>query len=78
MSARERLASYLARERRRRGVTQQELAADLGLDLRHYRKLESGDVDATLATLDRIARGLAVDVADLLRRPRARRRRTPR
>jgi transcriptional regulator with XRE-family HTH domain len=75
VSARERLASYLARERRRRGVTQQELAADLGLDLRHYRKIEAGEVDVTLSTLDRIARGLAVDVSDLLKRPRVRRSR---
>lgn len=78
MLARERLAATLRRERRRRGWTQADAAHALGFDLRQYGRLERGEIDTTLSTLDRIARGLALDVADLLKRPRVRRPRAPR
>ena len=37
------------------------------MDPSHYRRIESGDVDPRISTLERVAAGLRVSVADLLR-----------
>ena len=41
-----------------------------GLDLKHWQKVEAGQLNVTLVTLLRIARGLNVEIADLFTKSR--------
>jgi transcriptional regulator with XRE-family HTH domain len=61
-----RLAANLKRLRLEEGISQEELASSAGLVSRHVQKLEAGDVNATLKTLNALANALHVDVSDLL------------
>lgn len=63
---RARLAANLRRMRRVRGWTQLRAATAAGLDLRHYQKIEAGDVGITLDTLEALAEALGVAAGDLL------------
>jgi hypothetical protein len=38
--------------------------------IRHYQKLEAGEINATLATLDRLGSAFALDPGELLRADR--------
>jgi transcriptional regulator with XRE-family HTH domain len=58
---RTRLAVSLKRERKRLGWTQEEAAERAEMYLRHYQKLESGSVNATIRTLSRLGKGFGVD-----------------
>lgn len=48
--------------------TQERAAERCGLVPRHYQKLESGEVNITLKTLQRLCDAFGVDVTELLRR----------
>lgn len=58
-----RLARNLRRRREQLGLTQEAAAKRIGIVTRHLQKLEAGDVNVTLRTLVRVARGLRVDVS---------------
>jgi transcriptional regulator with XRE-family HTH domain len=63
-----RLASNLRTLRERSGVTQEALAAAVGVDTRHIVRLESGaGGNPSLKLLSGLAAALAADVAELLR-----------
>lgn len=52
--------------RQKRGFTMEECADRAHLHGRHWQKVEAGEVNATLATMSRIAEVLDVSVAELL------------
>ena len=63
------LASNLREHRRLRGLSQEELAHCAGIDRTYVSALERRVYAATVDVLDRLARVLGVEAADLLRRP---------
>ena len=68
---RQRLARNLKAIRTGVGLSIEEAAGRSEVDPRHWRKIEDGDVSATLRTLANIATGLGIDPADLLAAPPA-------
>ena len=53
--------------RKSRGVTQQELAEDIGMSVVAIAYIETGKRWARLGTLNKIAKHLKVDISDLFR-----------
>ncbi|WP_019633213.1 helix-turn-helix domain-containing protein [Actinomadura atramentaria] len=73
MTTRPDLGERLRSVRKRRGMTQRELASDAGVSLSLVRKLEQGERDNTrLETLRRLAAALHVRTAELIDGPSAR------
>jgi len=58
--------------RRQRGLTQEETAAKLDLEVQNYSDLERGKRNVTVNTLLRVAAVLGVDIAELFVVPKAR------
>lgn len=56
----------IASARRTAGLTQEELAAETGIDYKRLQKIEAGSVNVTVRTLDRIASVLGVAPGGLL------------
>lgn len=56
----------MRRHRARLGLTQEEAAHRMGVAPRYIQKLESGEVNATLRTLARVAATLHIEVGELL------------
>ncbi len=50
-----------------KNISQQELAAMCNLEKSNMSRLESGRVNSTLATLNKIAQGLEVNIIELFR-----------
>ena len=50
-----------------KNISQQELAAKCNFEKSNMSRLESGRVNSTLATLNRIAQGLEVNIIDLFK-----------
>ena len=67
-TAQGRLAASAKRERARLGWTQEQVAENAGLNIRHYQKVEEGTVNVTLRTVELLAEAFGVDVADMFRR----------
>jgi transcriptional regulator with XRE-family HTH domain len=65
------LARSLRRLRDAKGLTQEQAAEMAGVNWRHWQKLEAGEVNVTLNTLERICRGLKVDVRELFESTRS-------
>jgi transcriptional regulator with XRE-family HTH domain len=65
----ERLRKLVARRiqqlRRKAGLTQEDMR-DHGFGYRHYQRLEAGEKDLRLSTLNRIANTFKIPVRDLL------------
>lgn len=55
----------VAEMRKSRGVTQQELAEDIGMSVVAIAYIETGKRWARLGTLDKIARSLKISISDL-------------
>jgi transcriptional regulator with XRE-family HTH domain len=70
MKVQERVAWNLRRLRVERGLSQEKLAIDAELERRHVGAIERAEENPTVATLDRLAAILGVDVVELLVRPR--------
>jgi transcriptional regulator with XRE-family HTH domain len=66
MRAAQRLGKQLQRVRTSRGLTQEQLAVNVGLSRTFITRLELGQYDPTLSTLVRLAKALRVSVTDLL------------
>lgn len=60
-----RLASGVRTLRAGQGLTMEAAAEAAELDMRHYQKLESGEINATLITLSRLSDGFDVDALEL-------------
>jgi transcriptional regulator with XRE-family HTH domain len=63
----ESFAANVQRLRRKKGLTQEQLADAAGFSPRYIRRLESGEVDATLRTLARVASALGATHAAMLK-----------
>ena len=63
MNAAERLGKRVGLLRKQRGLSQREFGRRLGVSQQQAAKLESGRGGYSLATLEKIARGLGLEVA---------------
>ncbi len=63
MDVRSRVGKNLQKLRRDRGVTQEELAHKAGIHQTYLSGVESGKRNPSIGVLERIAKGLDVDVA---------------
>lgn len=66
---RQRIAVHVRHLRVAKHLTQEMVAGNAGLAVRHFRKIESAEVNVTLDTLVKVAAALEVDVCELLQRP---------
>lgn len=66
MDGRARLAWNVRRHRTDRGITQEQLAVDAGMPLRHVSRIERSDVNASIDVIERLARALDVPIDTLL------------
>jgi transcriptional regulator with XRE-family HTH domain len=69
MEIREVLAVNLRKLRRAKGLSQEELAHRARIDRTYISALERSVYAAGIDVVDRLARNLGVEAADLLRRP---------
>jgi transcriptional regulator with XRE-family HTH domain len=69
MDAREIFALNLRKLRQAKGLSQEELAHRADIDRTYISALERGLYAASIDVVDRLARGLGVEAADLLRLP---------
>ena len=74
MEIREAFATNLRLRRRAAGLSQEELADRADVDRTYVSALERGVYSATIDMVDRLARVLGVEAADLLARPARTRR----
>lgn len=65
-TAKRRLAANVASLRARRGWSQQQVADEAGLDLKHVQKVEYAALNPSLFTLVRLARAFGVSIGKLL------------
>jgi transcriptional regulator with XRE-family HTH domain len=72
-----RVGTRLREWRRRRGLTQEQLAARAGLSYKFIGEIERGTGNPTLETLGRLAAALRVDLAELVREPEPHRESSP-
>lgn len=72
MDLKEVVATNLLRLRHAKQMTQEDLAERTGLSVRYVGAIERADVSASITVLGRLADGLNVDAADLVRRTRSR------
>ena len=71
MKIREVLALNLRKFRQAKGLSQEELADRAEIDRTYISAVERSVYAASIDVVDRLARGLGVEAADLLRRPPA-------
>lgn len=66
---RQRLRANLRALRIAASLTVKEAAARAKMNMRHWQKIESGEVNVTLQTLSRLAAAFGCDPADLIAEP---------
>lgn len=59
------LARNIRGQREALGFTQEDAAHASGLAVRHYQKLEAGELNVTLRTLTKVAKALKCEMSDL-------------
>jgi len=69
MEARQLLAWNVRKIRVKKGVSQERLALDAGIDRAYFGRIERSEENLSLATVDTLAKALDVTVADLFRVP---------
>jgi transcriptional regulator with XRE-family HTH domain len=69
MDGRARVAWHLRRLRVERGVSQEALAVDAGVDRSYVSGIERRSFNPTVDILDRLAEALDVDVSEFLLKP---------
>lgn len=69
MEIREVLALNLRRYRQAQSLSQEELAHRAGIDRTYISSIERCVYAASIEVVDRLAQGLGLEAADLLRRP---------
>lgn len=60
-------AANLLRERKARGLSQDELAHEAGLHRTYVGSVERGERNISIGNIERLARALGIDPAELLR-----------
>jgi transcriptional regulator with XRE-family HTH domain len=73
MELRRILAANIIRLRKTKGFSQEALAWEAGVSRRYMARIEGGQTSTGIDVIDRLARALDVEPADLLRRPRRKR-----
>jgi transcriptional regulator with XRE-family HTH domain len=69
MDIREVFARNLRRYRQTKGLSQEALAHEAGIDRTYISALERSQYSASISTVDKLATILGVEAADLLKRP---------
>jgi transcriptional regulator with XRE-family HTH domain len=69
MEARHLLAWNVRKMRTERGISQEKLAFEAGLDRAYFGRVERAKDNVSLGTVDALARALDVTIADLFRLP---------
>ena len=69
MDIREVFARNLRKYRQAKGLSQETLAHEAGIDRTYISALERSQYSASITTLDKLATILGVEAAELLRRP---------
>jgi len=64
---RQRLARAIRFTRRRRGVSQEQLAAAAGIHRTYMSAIERGRVNVSLEVADRLARAMAIPLSELVK-----------
>jgi len=65
------MGRLIAEERRRKGMSQENLSAFAGLSRSHLAMIESGDISAKAETLWRIADALGIRLSELFAKAEA-------
>lgn len=63
-----RLGRRVQTRRKELGLSQEKMAEKMGLDAKHLQLIEAAQTNPTVATLVGVARGLGIEIEDLLRR----------
>ena len=63
----EQFGANLRRIRRKRGLTQEDLAYRVGMDVSYLSELENGRKEPCLRKMKEISQGLGITLAELLR-----------
>lgn len=61
------IVSRIVKERKRQGITQEQLASSSEIDRTHMGSIEQGIRRPTLATLYKLARALNIKLSDLFK-----------
>lgn len=69
MNGRARIAWNLRQARSAKGVSQERLAAEAGVDRTYVGMLEREETSASIDTLDKLAAALGIDVSQFLLEP---------
>jgi transcriptional regulator with XRE-family HTH domain len=69
MDIREVFARNLRRRRQEKGLSQEELADEAGVDRTYISSLERSTYSASITMVDRLAKVLGVEAASLLQKP---------
>lgn len=69
MDIREVFARNLRKHRQAKGLSQEALAHEAGVDRTYISALERSQYSASITTVDKIATILGIEAAELLRRP---------
>ena len=67
MEIKKRFGLAVREQRKRLNVSQEELAMRIGADQAYFSRIEAGQMNVTLDTVEQIAEALQVDAGDLLR-----------
>ncbi|MCP1199268.1 helix-turn-helix domain-containing protein [Notoacmeibacter sp. MSK16QG-6] len=67
MEIKKRFGQAVRRRRQQLKVSQEELAMRIGADQAYVSRIEAGQMNVTLETLDQIAAALEADAADLVK-----------
>lgn len=59
------LGATIRKLRNRKGISQNELASNCGLDKANISRIESGKINVTVLTLKKISKELSVSISDL-------------
>lgn len=60
------IGEKIKQHRTAKGLSQKEVALNVGIDQAQYSRIESGKVEPTLSSLEKIAEALSVKISDFL------------
>ncbi len=61
------LGAHIKKLRLEKGMTQKELAGEMGIDFQHIYRLEKGEQNVSYLTIRNVAKGLSINPSELLR-----------
>lgn len=66
MEIKERFGKAVREQRNAKGISQEELAMRIGADQAYVSRIEAGQMNVTLETVEQIATALSIDASELL------------